>query len=155
MQMPTLSDEQKRLNELFTGTWRGEEKLYPSDWDPKGGAAFGTWIVHASVDGWVTLVDYAEERDDKTVYRGHGVHTWDVTEKCFLCYWFDNIGFMPKQATRAKLEGNKYSYESEEPSGRMRMTYEFTGGKLEFKIEKSKDGSAWSPMHEGRYTRVV
>ena len=48
--MPTVGPEQKRLNALFCGTWRGEEKLYPSDWDPNGGASFGTWVVHASLD---------------------------------------------------------------------------------------------------------
>ena len=45
MEMPKVGTEQKRLNELFSGTWRGEEKLYPSDWDPKGGTAFGTWLM--------------------------------------------------------------------------------------------------------------
>jgi hypothetical protein len=153
MEMPTLSDEQKRLNELFTGTWRGEEKLYPSDWDPEGGPAFGTWTVTSSVDGWVCLVDYAEERHGKVVYRGHGVHTWDSAAKSFVCYWFDNIGFPPKQAIPARLVGNTYSYESDEPTGKMRMTYTFGSGTLEFKIEKSKDGSTWAPMHEGHYTR--
>ena len=77
MDMPKVSDEMKRLTELFAGTWRGEEKLYPSEWDPAGGPALGTWTVRPGVDGFCLLVDYDEERDGKVVYRGHGVHGWD------------------------------------------------------------------------------
>jgi hypothetical protein len=152
MQMPTVHDQQKRLTELFTGTWRGEEKLHPSEWDPNGGPAFGTWIARAAVDGFNLLVDYDEERDGKVVYRGHGVHGYDATEGGFLVYWFDNIGMMPKAPTRATLDGNRYSYT--EPGGKTRMTYEWNGDKMEFRIDRSKDGTTWAPMHEGRYTRV-
>jgi hypothetical protein len=153
MMMPSVSEQQRKLTELFSGTWRGEETLYPSDWDPKGGPAFGTWIVRAAVDGFAVLVDYDEERDGKIVYRGHGIHGWDAKENTFFCYWFDNIGVMPTQAIRATLDGNRYSYESEVPTGRMRMTYDFTGDKLEFRIDRN-DGGTWNPMHVGRYTRV-
>lgn len=154
--MPTVGPEQKRLNELFAGVWRGEEKLYPSDWDPKGGAAFGTWVCHASLDGFNVLVDYQEERDGKVNYRGHGIHGWDAQEKAFFVYWFDNIGVQPKAPTRAALDGNRYTYQSEDgPLGWTRMTYEWAGDTLSFRIDKSKDqGKTWNPMHEGRYSRA-
>ena len=156
MEMPKVGNEQKKLNELFSGTWRGEEKLFPSDWDPKGGAAFGTWVVHPSLDGFALLVDYTEERDGKVVYRGHGVHTWDPHASTFVTFWFDNIGFPPKQAIPARLDGNRYTYESDDgPQGWTRMTYEWTDNRLEFRIAKSHDGKkTWQPMHEGRYTRA-
>jgi hypothetical protein len=154
MQMPTVGPEQKKLNALMTGVWRGEEKLYPSDWDPRGGAAFGTWVCHASLDGFVLEVDYTEERDGKIMYRGHGVHGWDAQDNCFIAYWFDNIGMMPKAPVRATLDGNRYTYQSNDgPAGWSRMTYEWKGEVFEFRIDRSKDGQAWSPMHEGRYTR--
>lgn len=154
MQMPTVGAEQKRLAELFVGTWKGEEKLYPSEWDPKGGPAFGTWTVRTALDGFVVLVDYAEERDGKVVYTGHGVHGWDAAEQAYVHYWFDNIGVMPKQPTKSTLEGTTYSYRSDDGS---RMTYRWSGAAndtLEFKIEKSTDGTTWKPMHEGRYQKV-
>lgn len=156
MEMPAVGPEQKRLTELATGTWRGEEKLYPSDWDPKGGAAYGTWVVHGSLDGFALVVDYIEERDGKIVYRGHGLHGWDADEKCFLAYWFDNIGIMPKAPAKGHLDGNRYSYSSDDgPLGRTKMTYEWKNDTFEFRIDKSKDqGKSWSPMHEGRYTRA-
>jgi hypothetical protein len=156
MQMPKVGNEQKQLNELFSGVWRGEEKIYPSDWDPKGGTCFGTWVVHASLDGFCLLVDYSEERDGKVNYRGHGIHTWDPHASTFLVYWFDNIGFPPKAGIPAKLEGNRYTYESDDgPQGWTRMTYEWKDTRFEFRIDKSKDGrKTWQPMHEGRYTRA-
>ena len=152
--MPTVGPEQKRLNGLFCGIWRGEEKLYPSDWDPNGGAAFGTWVVHASLDGFCTFVDYTEERDGKIHYRGHGVHGWDAQTSTFLVYWFDNMGVLPKPV-KATLDGNRYTYTSDDgPLGFTKMTYEWNGDLFEFRIDKSKDGTTWSPMHEGRYTRA-
>ncbi len=150
MRMPEVSDEQRRLNELFRGTWRGEEKLHPSDWDPKGGAAVGTWIVHPSLDGFCLLVDYTEERDGKIQYRGHGIHGWDAQDKSFVTYWFDNMGVMPKQATRSRLDGNRLSYEM----GDTRMTYEWNGDRFEFRIDRAK-GGGWALMHEGRYARIA
>jgi hypothetical protein len=46
-------------------------------------------------------------------------------------------------------------YQSDDgPQGHTRMTYEWTDGRFEFRIDKSKDGHTWAPMHEGRYTRV-
>lgn len=153
--MPSVGPEQKRLVELFSGVWRGEEKIYPSDWDPKGGSAFGTWVVHASVDGFCVLVDYTEERGGKINYRGHGVHGWDTQSNAFCVYWFDNIGVMPKAPVKATLDGNRYTYTYDDPTGWSRMTYDFTSDTLEFRIDKSKDGGkTWSPMHEGRYTRA-
>jgi hypothetical protein len=152
--MPTVSAEQKHLNQLFTGTWQGEETLYPSEWDPKGGPAFGTWVCHASLDGFCLLIDYIEERAGKIVYRGHGIHGWDAETQTFCAYWFDNIGVMPKQPTRAKLEGNRYAYTSDGAHGFTRMTYEWAGDAFEFRIDTSRDGQAWAPMHVGRYTRA-
>lgn len=154
MQMPGPAAEIQKLTQLFAGTWTGEEKLHPSEWDPKGGPAFGTWHVHASLDGHFLLVDYLEERDGKLVYRGHGVNGWDAKQGCFLEYWFDNLGFPPGKPNRATLEGDVYRYESDDGErGRSRFTYRFEAGTLAFSIERSRDGVDWKPMHEGRYQR--
>jgi hypothetical protein len=154
MQMPTVGPEIKRLTELFSGTWRGEEKLHPSDWDPKGGAGFGTWVVHPSLDGFFLIADYTEERDGKVVYRGHGVYGWDPHAKTYTHFWFDNIGFPPKGATHGTLDGTRFQYVTAEGPQQSRMTYDWKDGKFEFTIENSKDGKSWTPMHEGRYTRA-
>jgi hypothetical protein len=153
MEMPKVTEEMQRLSERFVGTWRGDETLHPSEWDPHGGPAHGVWTVKPAVDGFALTVDYEERRDGAVVYRGHGVHGWDAHDGCFYAYWFDNIGVMPKAAAKATLAGDRYGYSEVRPSGRTRFTYDFTGGELAFTIERSPDGVAWKPMHEGRYRR--
>ena len=154
MEMPKVASEMIRLTELFAGTWQGEETLHPSEWDPVGGPARGTWTVRAGVDGFCLLVDYDEERDGKVVYRGHGVHGWDNFEGGFFAFWFDNIGSMPKAAVRATLDGDRYTYTEVTPMGHSRFTYAWADGVFSFTIDRSKDGATWAPMHEGRYRRV-
>ncbi len=153
MQMPTVSAEMKQLTALFSGTWQGEETLYPSDWDPAGGTATATWVVRPDVDGFCLLVDYREARGGQVVYRGHGVHGWDAQQGCFFAYWFDNIGMMPQAGNRAKLEDRRYTYQESSPMGYSRFTYEWKDDAFTFRIDRSKDGQTWSPMHEGRYLR--
>jgi len=154
MEMPTVSDQMKRLTDLLAGRWQGDEKLYPSQWDPAGGAARGSWNVQVAADGFALVVDYQEERDGKIVYRGHGVHGWDGRQGTFLAYWFDNMGGFPERGTRATLDGDRYTYSEAGPSGHTRFTYRFEGGELLFTIERSDDGATWAPMHEGRYQRA-
>jgi hypothetical protein len=154
MQMPSVSTEMKRLTELFAGTWAGDETLYPSESDPKGGPATGRWTVKAGVDGFCLLVDYEESRDGKVSYRGHGVHGFDARDQCFYAYWFDNLGMMPARAVKATLDGDTYAYRESSPRGHTRMTYAWRGGDFTFTIERSEDGERWSPMHDGRYRRV-
>jgi hypothetical protein len=153
MEMPKVSREMERLTALFAGTWRGEETLYPSTWDPVGGPATGTWTVRPAADGFVLLVDYDEERDGKVVYRGHGVHGWDGGTGGFLAYWFDNIGAMPTTGNRATLDGDSYTYTEVSDVGHSRFTYAWEDGVFSFSIERSPDGRAWKPMHDGRYRR--
>lgn len=150
MEMPKVSEEMARLTELFRGTWRGEETLYPSPWDPAGGTGYGTWIVRPSVDGFCLLVDYDEERDGKIAYRGHGVHGWDSGEGCFFAYWFDSSGVMPRAGNRARLDGDRYTYQD----GHNRFTYTWRDGVFEFLLETARDGAPFAPVHEARYRRV-
>ena len=44
MDMPKLGPAQQQLAKL-AGNWSGEEKLSPSQWDPKGGTAMGRVFI--------------------------------------------------------------------------------------------------------------
>ncbi|MBK9034545.1 MAG: DUF1579 family protein [Myxococcales bacterium] len=152
--MPKVSEQMQRLTELFVGTWRGEERLFPSEWDPVGGPATGTWTVRPGAGGFCLLVEYDEERDGQVSYRGHGVHGQDARDGHFYAYWFDSIGMMPKAGTRATLDGDRYTYTETGPTGQSRFTYAWRDGVLSFSIERARDGATWAPMHEGTYRRV-
>src|SRR5262245_25918319 len=89
MGMPQPTDEHKKLHALV-GDWEGEEKLSPSPWGP-GGVAFGRYTHRLGCDGFFVLQDYVEEKDGRTVFRGHGVYGWDAAEKSYIWYWVDSM----------------------------------------------------------------
>jgi len=153
MSMPTIRVEMARLTDLFVGTWRGEETLFPSEWDPAGGAAFGTWTVRPVAGGFALAVDYVEERDGVVTYQGHGVHAQDARDGQLYAFWFDNVGVVPTAGARATLDGVRYRYTEVRPGGHTRFTYAWEGQEMGFTIERSPDGATWTPFHVGRYHR--
>jgi len=154
MQMPEIRPEMRRLAELFVGTWRGDERLFPSTWDPVGGPAVGTWTVRAVAGGFALALDYVEERDGRVTYQGHGVHAQDVGTGQLAAFWFDNIGVVPTAGVPATFADDRYRYTEVGPSGHTRFTYAWQGGVFTFTIERSPDGATWAPMHAGTFQRV-
>ena len=61
MEMPKPGSPHQKLQRL-SGKWTGEEKMHPSPWDPKGGAATGRILNRLSLDGFVVVQDYEQER---------------------------------------------------------------------------------------------
>ena len=72
MEMPTPSAGHRKL-EKIAGQWEGEEKMYPSPWDPKGGIATGRINSRDALNGFALINDYEQERDGKITFSGHGV----------------------------------------------------------------------------------
>ncbi len=79
MTMPKLSPGHLLLEKL-DGSWAGEEIMYPSQWDPKGGVAIGRNNHKLSLGGFALIADYEQERDGAITFTGHGVHTYDPKE---------------------------------------------------------------------------
>ena len=52
MEMPKPTDVHKKLERL-AGKWKGEEKMYPSPWDPNGGIAVGRVNNRPALDGFI------------------------------------------------------------------------------------------------------
>ncbi len=154
METPKVGREMQRLAELFVGTWRGDEQLFPSDWDPVGGPATGTWTVRAVAGGFALALEYVEERGGQVTYQGHGVHAQDARTGQLAAFWFDSIGVVPKAGVPATLDGDRYTYTEVSPTAQSRFTYAWQGGVFTFTIDRSPDGVAWKPMHAGTYRRV-
>ena len=158
-EMPKPTEHHEKLRAL-TGSWSGEETMFPSAWDPQGKTAVGRLESRLDLDGLFVVTDYEQERDGRITYRGHGVYGWDAGERCYTMYWFDTMtpgGFV--QPARGRFDGSQLVFESSGPpgqgGGRSRYVYDFeSDGRTTFRIESSRDGTTWTPMMEGRYRRA-
>ena len=101
-EMPKPTEKHAKLQSL-AGTWVGEETMYPSPWDPKGGPALGRTESRLDLDGFYLLSDYTQERGGRTSYKGHGVFGYDPGSGSYTMHWFDSMGFpctVPAKGTR-------------------------------------------------------
>lgn len=151
--MPQPTENHKKL-QILIGAWTGDEKLSPSPWGP-GGVAKGRSSYKLDVDGFYVVGDYAEEKDGKTVFRGHSIFGWDDQQKIFVWYWFDSMGMPPPQPARGKWEGDTLMFEQHWEKGDSRYAYRFEGqNRYQFKIENSYDKmKTWQTVMEGDYRR--
>jgi hypothetical protein len=139
----------------MSGSWVGEEQLSPSPFGP-GGPATGRFNMRVDVDGLFLIQDYAEEKEGKTVFRGHGMVGWDEQQKSYVWYWVDSMGTTPASPSRGHWQGDALVFEHS-PVGdqRARYTYTLAGDSaLGFRIESSHDaGRTWTKLIEGHYHR--
>ena len=152
MEMPKPTEAHKKL-ERIAGRWKGEEKLYPSPWDPKGGTATGTVINRLDLDGFAVLQDYKQEKSGAVSFKGHAVICWDFVQKSYVMYWFDSMGTPPNEF-RGSFEDNVMSLTNKSPQGLSRALMDFSrDGKYSFKMDVSQDGKQWQTFMEGNYTK--
>ena len=117
MEMPKLTDHHRKL-EALAGSWFGEERIFPTPWDPTGGEAIGHFESRIDLDGWYLIADYEQEVGGKIVFRGHGVYGWSAANECYTMAWFDSMGETPP--ARGQWEGDTLMFESESQRGRAR-----------------------------------
>src|SRR5262245_6071353 len=150
MEMPKPTTAHKQL-EKFAGNWRGDEKMYPSQWDPKGGVSQATMINRVGVDGFALIGDYEQSREGQVCFRGHSVHTVDPKTGDNLLHWFDCMG-QGVDVFRGRMDGDRLVLTQQSQMGHMRLSYQVDGpNRLTSKMETSQDGKNWSPLFEGIY----
>src|SRR4051794_23455005 len=138
--MPQVNDNHRKLHR-FAGQFTGTERMNPGPFGP-GGDATGRYDGKVAMDGFFVVQDYAQEKDGKVTYQGHGIFGWDEQAQSVAWYWVDSMGFAPPSPARGKWHGDKLVLEHE-PMGdrRGRYTFEFTGpDTYRFSIENSQDG---------------
>jgi hypothetical protein len=153
MQMPTPTEGHRQLERLV-GKWTGEEKIFPSPWDPKGGHATGLVHNRATIDGFAVVQDYAQQRGAAVTYRGHGVFRYDQETSRVELYWFDSMGMAPA-IYRGSFDGDVLTLTHERPQGHSRAVFDFSGhhARYRYRMEVSPDGAHWHPFIEGDYLR--
>jgi hypothetical protein len=152
MDMPKPTQDHKRLEKL-AGLWRGTEKMYPSQWDPKGGEAQATTSTRVVCAGFAVVCDYEQTRGGQRTFEGHGVYTWDPKKSQVVMHWFDSMG-QGVDEFRGTWQGDKLTMTNQGPMGHMRISYTTAKpGVMTSMMETSQDGKAWSKLFEGTYRR--
>jgi len=152
MAMPVITDGHRRLDRLV-GTWKGDEQLYPSPFDPQGGNALGRVQNRRALDGFAVVQDYEQERDGKINFRGHGVFRFDGEDGSYTLHWFDSLGLGPSEF-RGRFEGDVLTLTNAGPQGITRAVFELHGSRsYTYRMQVSPDGTNWFPFMDGDYTR--
>jgi len=151
MEMPKPAAAHRKL-ERVVGLWTGEEKLFPSPWDPKGGTAISRVENRLALDGFAVVQDYEQERNGKVNFRGHGVLRWEAQQQCYEMYWFDSMGMAPN-IFRGSFEDNVLTMTNKQAQGYTRAVWDFRqDGQYQYRMELSQDGNQWQLFIEGHYT---
>ena len=152
MDMPKPGAEHTRLMR-FVGKWSGDEQLSDSPWGP-GGPARGHCEMREATDGMALVQDYSEEKDGKTVFRGHGVFIIDPASGDVLWWWFDSMGFPPDPPARGRWNGDRLLFEKSTPRGEARYEFQFGGDEYQFRIENRFPGQQdFEVFMHARYLR--
>jgi hypothetical protein len=153
MEMPTAGPEHELLMQMV-GSWEGEEILHPSPWDPKGGTAIGRIDARAALEGLAVISDYAQEKDGRITFHGHGIYTWDARRKSFVMTWFDSMSAGTPGIAHGIVTGNTLRFQNQSEFGHGRYVYDFEGaGAYRFRIESSNDGENWIRFMDARYVK--
>jgi hypothetical protein len=151
-EMPKPTEAHRKLD-CFAGHWTGQERMFPSPWDPQGSTAVGRCNNRVAVDGFVIVHDYEQEREGAINFHGHGVFTYGTAEKSYVLYWWDSMG-MATNVFKGNFEGNTLRMLCQEAHGISRGTWDFLDAShYRFRMEMSTDGQKWMTLIEADYTR--
>ena len=79
----------KELREMI-GTWSIDEAFEPSPMMPNSGTGTGTFTARLGPGGFTVLMDL-QDKTTMGASRGHGMLTWDPTEKAYGWVWVDSV----------------------------------------------------------------
>lgn len=153
MAMPKPTAGHSRL-ELLAGQWQGDERMYPSPWDPQGGLAVGRTKNWLALNGFALISDYEQEREGVITFSGHGVYTFEPDTGVYTLHWFDCIG-SPPEVFSGRFDGDVLTMAHGGPGMHARLTYDLTEARiLVSNMEMSSDGVEWKTLFDGRYERA-
>jgi hypothetical protein len=142
------------LFKKFVGTWRGEERIQPSQWTPQGDTATSQIRNQIGLDGYVLIQDIVQSRGGQVMFRAHNLLRWDEQDQTYVMYWFDSNGFPPSEL-RGRLDGQVLTLSGRDPAGFSRLVYHLEeDGRYSYQMFGAADGESWELILEGIYHRV-
>jgi hypothetical protein len=152
MPTPSLTEGHKNL-EKFVGNWAGEEKIYPSQWDPEGGTAIGRVQNRLALHGFAVIQDYEQQHNNSNDMRGHGVIVWNQEERNYEFHWFNSMG-TPATVFRGQFEAGIFTLTNQNPNFLSRCIFDFRDPDTYlFELDTSPDGAEWTPFLKGKYKK--
>ena len=152
MEMPKPSAGHRKL-EMLAGNWEGEERMHPSERDPKGGTAVGRTKSRMGVGGFALMTDYEQERNGVISFSGHGMYTYDPKKDVYSLYWIDSMGSPPEMFSGG-FTGDVLTLAHGGPM-HVRLRWDLSkSGHLSSMMEMSGDGLSWKKLFDGEYRRT-
>lgn len=151
MESPRPDPAQLALLHRLAGAWSGPER----NADAAGATADSVGHGHyrIALDGGALIHDYRQDRDGKTVFRGHGVFLVEPGSDQVLWWWFDSLGY-PAAPARGRWHGDCLHFDQVTPRGESRYRYELDGERHRFVIENRFPGETdFAEFMRGDYTR--
>ncbi len=154
MPMPTPAPELKKLD-YFAGTWSFDGDMKPGPMGP-GGKISGTehdeWM-----DGGFFLVSHSEFKGPMGNAKGTAYMGYNADEKVYTYNEFNSMG--ENVSSKGTLEGDTWTWNSEEKMGGQTMKQRFTVKQLSptsysFKFEMAPQGAELATVMEGKGTKV-
>jgi hypothetical protein len=145
-----LTELHRSLHRL-NGSWRGEEKIAPSPWDPAGATAHAQIRNRVALGGLVVIQEYDQTRAGAVVFQGHGVFSVNGPE--VVLDWWDNWSATPRQF-RGAVEGDVLTLLSRDPKGQARASWRIGPTEYLYALEVSSDGDVWTRYIEATYQKI-
>jgi hypothetical protein len=122
--------------------------------------AHGRNRISLAAGGVLRVTDYAQTKDGKVTFSGHGVMSWDPESGLYHLFWFDSRSAAPK-VFRGGFEGAEDALGAliltgpGNEGGFERLREEFLDERtMRASAESSPDGEEWRHEFEAIYRRV-
>lgn len=137
---------------LLAGRWEGMETIHPSPWDPTGATASAVVVNQVATSGLTVVQDYAQSRDARVVFTGHGV--FYVEGDSIVLRWWDNWSPVPSEF-RGGLLGDTITLLRHDAKGLARATWRVGPEAYDYALEVSPDQKEWHRYMEATYARTA
>jgi hypothetical protein len=87
--LPGPAPEMKELREMI-GTWSIDEAFEPSPMRPNSGTGTGTFTSRLGPGGFTVIMDL-QDKSNMGASTGHGMLTWDPTQKAYGFVWVNSV----------------------------------------------------------------